>query len=173
MSLHVDLHDPDKAALQNFVSGGREMASVRFSVGAHAVTLYTGNRALAADLAQVFEMHGKDSPFLGVLGLLLAAEADPNRDTIFAVYRALNAHRDAICDCCGQYRPDPLEWHEIDNRLLCDDCCDAEAAKHSADVDAARLDAADHAFDAARDADLTPCHLRPVIEAHRIAQEAL
>ena len=131
MTLFVSLHDPDKAKAFNFTSDGRDMASLAFSNGNHAVTLYTGNRALAHDLAQVFEMHAKDSPFLGLLDLLLTAENDPNRDTIADLARAAQFHADACCPVCGQYRPDEDEWHEIDGQVMCASCCDDEAAKYA------------------------------------------
>ena len=115
MSLMVSLHDPDKARAFSFTSDGRDMASVTFSNGAHEVKIYTGNRALAHDLAQVFEMRAKDSGFLGLLDLLLTAADDPNRDTISDLARALQIHADACCQVCGQYRPDEDEWREIDS----------------------------------------------------------
>lgn len=131
MTLMVGLHGPDKAEALNFTSDGREMASVTFSEGDRGVTLFTDNRALAHDLAQVFEMHAKDSPFLGLLDLLLTAENDPNRDTIADFVRAAQFHADACCPACGQYRPDDDEWREIDGRLMCASCCDDEAAKYA------------------------------------------
>ena len=147
MTLVVNLHDPDKAEAFNFTHDGRKMASVTFSDGDQGVTLFTEKRALAHDLAQVFEMHAKDSPFLGLLDLLLTAESDPSRDTLADLARAVQFRADAICPACGQYRPDEDEWHEIDGHLMCASCCDEEAARHGADMEAARLDAADHEYD--------------------------
>lgn len=131
MTLFVSLHDPDKAEAFNFTSDGRDMASLAFSSGNHAVTLYTGNRALARDLAQVFEMHAKDSGFLGLLDLLLTAADDPNRDTLADLFRGVAFFHAACCPVCGQYRPDDDEWREIDGRLMCASCCDDEAAKYA------------------------------------------
>ena len=147
MSLVVSLHDPDKADAFSFTSGGRDMASLVFSGGNQAVTLYTGNRALARDLAQVFEMHAKDSGLLGLLDLMLTAADDPNRDTLADLALAVQIVAEDCCPVCGQYRPDEDEWHEIDKRLMCASCCDEEADRHGADMAAARLDAADHKYD--------------------------
>ena len=147
MSLVVNLHDPDKAEAFNFTHDGRKMASVTFSDGDQGVTLFTEKRALAHDLAQVFEMHAKDSPFLGLLDLLLTAESDPSRDTLADLACAVQFRAEATCPACGQYRPDEDEWHEIDGRHMCEACADEEAARHGADMEAARLDAADHEYD--------------------------
>ena len=131
MTLVVSLHDPDKAKAFSFTCHGREMASVTFSDGDQGVTLFTEKRALAHDLAQVFEMHAKDSPFLGLLDLLLTAADDPNRDTLADLFRGVAYFHAACCPVCGQYRPDDDEWREIDGRLMCASCCDDEAAKYA------------------------------------------
>ena len=101
----------------------------------------------ASDLAQVFNMHAKDSQFLGLLDKFLTAADDPNRDTFADLSRGVASFHAACCPACGLYRPDEDYWADIDGRLMCASCADDEAARHGADMDAARLDAADHEYD--------------------------
>ena len=139
MTLVVNLRDPDKAEAFNFTHDGRKMASVTFSDGDQGVTLFTEKRALANDLAQVFTMHAKDSPFLGLLDLMLTAADDPNRDTLRDLTHAVMASADACCPVCGQYRPDEDVWLDIDDRHMCEACADEEAALHASDLSARDL----------------------------------
>ena len=88
----------------------------------------------ASDLAQVFNLHAKPSPFLDLLDLLLTAADDPNRDTLADLALAVQIVAEDCCQVCGQYRPDEDEWFEIDGRHMCASCCNEEADRHGAEV---------------------------------------